>query len=62
MSDRLLTPKEVAEWFRWKISTVYAKVHLREIPHLKVGGAIRFRESDLLKWLKERERGNGEGV
>jgi excisionase family DNA binding protein len=30
---------------------IYEKTHLKEIPHLKVNGILRFRKRDIDKWL-----------
>lgn len=31
--------------------TIYTKVHRNEIPHNKLGSALRFRESELIAWI-----------
>lgn len=30
---------------------IYERTHLKEIPHLKVNGLLRFRKKDIEKWL-----------
>jgi len=30
---------------------IYERTHLKEIPHLKVNGLLRFRKRDIDKWL-----------
>ncbi len=30
---------------------IYERTHLKEIPHLKVNGILRFRKRDIDKWL-----------
>jgi excisionase family DNA binding protein len=35
-----------------KISTIYQWTHIGYIPHFKLGRFVRFRESDILKWLE----------
>ncbi len=50
----LLTIKEASEFTRWKVSTLYTKVHRREIASVRIGGSLRFRKSDLLKLIEER--------
>ena len=49
----LLTPEDVADRVSAKKSTVYSWVHQRKIPFLKVGGLLRFRLSDIEKWLEQ---------
>jgi len=52
---RLLTVDEVAKVLSVRKSTVYQWVHLRLIPHIKVGRFVRFKEEDIERWLKERK-------
>ena len=37
-----------------KLSTIYKWTHYEFIPHIKVGRFLRFRESDVEKWLEKR--------
>lgn len=53
--DHLLTPEEAAAFLQVKRSTIYAWVHQGFIPHVKLGGRLRFRRSALEDWLKEQE-------
>jgi len=53
--EKLLTVDEVAKVLSVKKSTVYQWVHLRLIPHIKVGRFVRFKEEDIERWLKERK-------
>ena len=55
--ERLLTPKEAAEVLRVSLSWL-AKARMRGDgpPYVKVGRSIRYREADLLKWTKSRQR------
>lgn len=36
----------------YKKSTIYKLTALNKIPHVKLGGKIRFYSTDLLKWIK----------
>ena len=54
-NQSLLTPEAVCKWLGIRRSTLYAWVRLRKIPYHKVGSLIRFRRSDILKWLEARE-------
>jgi excisionase family DNA binding protein len=49
--ERLLTPIEIADFLGVKISTVYKWTHERFIPFTKVGRLLRFRESEIQRWL-----------
>jgi len=52
--EKLLTPEELAELLGIKLSTVYSWTHLQFIPHIKVGRLVRFKESEVQKWLNKR--------
>lgn len=39
-------------------STLYAWTSKRRIPFVKVNGLLRFRESEICRWLKLREQGD----
>jgi excisionase family DNA binding protein len=51
-SDDIMTPAEVATFLKVKVSTVYAWVHLKKIPHIKRFGRLRFLRSEIEAWLK----------
>ena len=57
LPERLLTPKEAAAFLRLSVSWL-AKVRMRgDGPvYVKPGRAVRYRESDLLSWLRSRAR------
>lgn len=55
---RLLSEKEVEQWFGIKASTLQkmrsnaSKDQVKDpLPYVKIGGAVRYREDQLLKWL-----------
>lgn len=53
--DRLLTTNEIAERLAVPVETVRYWRKCRRGPRaLKIGRAVRYRESDLLLWLAER--------
>jgi excisionase family DNA binding protein len=55
MADRLLTAREVAERFGVSAETVLRWTRRGELPAIRLpGGAIRYREGDLDRWLEER--------
>jgi excisionase family DNA binding protein len=55
VADRLLTARDVAERLGVSTETVLRWVRCGELPAFKLpGGAIRFREDALDRWLAER--------
>jgi excisionase family DNA binding protein len=47
MKEKLLTPQEAAETLGLQISTLYRWSWARKIPSVKIGAALRFRETDI---------------
>jgi excisionase family DNA binding protein len=60
-ADRLLTAREVAELLGFSAGTVVDWVERGGLPAFKVGGRLRFRESEVIAWL-EQQRMNGPGA
>lgn len=58
--DKLITPEEFACVVGIQLSTVYSWTHAKTVPFIKVGRLIRFRESEILKWLHGRSQGPDE--
>ena len=56
LDHRLLTAEEVAELLRLPVSTVYDLARTGRLPHLRIGRALRFSQSDLEAHLAERCR------
>ena len=54
--NRLLTPAEIAQLLGVKQSTIYQWTHMGFIPHIKLGGLLRFKEADIDRWLEKRSR------
>jgi len=60
MQDRLLSITEVAELLGVSVATVRWWIHDGTAPdHFKVGRRIKFRLSDVLRWLEDRRRTGG---
>jgi excisionase family DNA binding protein len=60
--ERLLTPKEVAEWLRVSVSWVLDHALRRRRPYLpsfKLGKAVRFRTEDVEEFIEECARMKG---
>lgn len=54
--EELLTIEELSDKLKVSKSTVYRWVHYDFIPHIKLGGAVRFKEKSVDKWLRDREQ------
>lgn len=54
--ERLLTPMEVSELTSLRLSTIYALSYRKRLPTIKLGNRLRFRFSDVEKWIKQGER------
>ncbi len=54
--EKLLTVQQVSDLMQISRSLVYKWVHYGFVPHLKLGSLIRFRESDLTKWVDKRKK------
>lgn len=54
--SEFLTAEEVANLFRWRLSTVYVYASQRKLPSLKVGRSLRFRRQDLERLIEDRPR------
>jgi excisionase family DNA binding protein len=49
--DRILDVKGLCRYLSVPTSWVYERTHLKEIPHYKAGNHLRFRQSEIDKWL-----------
>jgi excisionase family DNA binding protein len=52
MPEPLLSVREVAEWLNVSADCVYRLVAARELPHCRVGKAIRFERRDVAAYLE----------
>ena len=60
MSDEgILTMKDVAEYLKIAEKTAYRFALEDKLPGFKVGGAWRFRKSEIDRWISEQERKEG---
>jgi excisionase family DNA binding protein len=52
---RLVTPKEAAELLKVSVSWLAkARVRGEGPPYIRIGRSVRYREEDLIDWLKQR--------
>lgn len=54
VTERLLTARELAELLGFAAGTVVDWAERGELPAFKLGGRLRFRESEVLDWLEAR--------
>jgi excisionase family DNA binding protein len=54
--DPLLTCAQVAKLTQLSNSTIRRYIMNKTIPYLKIGNSVRFRESDIEKWLSKKKR------
>jgi PTS system nitrogen regulatory IIA component len=53
--QRLMTVDEVADYLQVRPSTIYQWTHQGFIPHVKLGNLVRFRLSQVDKWVERKE-------
>ncbi|MFH1464677.1 MAG: helix-turn-helix domain-containing protein [Pseudomonadota bacterium] len=59
---RLLSYKQAAHFLNIPVGSLYALVHTKAVPHLRIGPrTVRFDEDVLNAWLQERMVGYQEG-
>lgn len=51
--DRLLTAKELAGMLAISPKTIYSYVERNMIPYYRIEANVRFRASDIAKWLRD---------
>lgn len=56
--EKLLTPQMLCEILEIEKSTLYSWTSKELVPYLKINGLLRFRKSEIVKWLKLKERGD----
>lgn len=49
--DLIFDVKGLCDYLHVSDKWIYERTHLKEIPHLKVNGILRFRKRDIDKWL-----------
>lgn len=54
--EKYLTVNQLSEILQISPKTLYQWTHTGFIPHFKLAKGIRFRISDIERWLKNRER------
>ena len=49
--DTIFDVDELVAYLKVSKQWIYERTHLKEIPHLKMGGQLRFRKRDIDRWL-----------
>jgi excisionase family DNA binding protein len=57
VTERLLTSSELADLLGFAAGTVVDWAEAGKLPCFKIGGRLRFRESEVLEWLEARRVG-----
>lgn len=57
MDDELMTTQELCDWLKISRTTAW-KWRNEGMPHIGTGKRLRYRKSDIEKWLQERQKQN----
>ena len=49
--ENLLTIEQVSEITKLQVRTIHKMKFKKQLPYVKLGGALRFRESDIENWI-----------
>jgi len=49
--DEILDVPALVEYLKVSPKWIYERTHLKEIPHIKSGGQLRFRKKSIDKWI-----------
>ena len=60
--ETLWTAEDVADFLNISLQYVYRLSREGTIPSMKIGAALRFRQSDIESWIEARTRPVGEGA
>jgi excisionase family DNA binding protein len=59
VTERLVTAAELGQLLGFSAATIVDWFERGEIPGFKLGGRLRFRESEVLQWLEGKRAGAG---
>ena len=54
--EKLLTVKDLSEWLQVSPNTIYQWTHTGYIPHYKLPKGVRFKPSEVERWLQKRKK------
>jgi excisionase family DNA binding protein len=49
--DEIFDVPSLAAYLKVSAKWIYERTHLKEIPHIKAGGQLRFRKTEIDRWL-----------
>lgn len=58
MVSSVMTVKEVADYLKMKVVTIYKHAQEGKIPAFKVGSTWRFKKETIDKWIERQEKEN----
>ena len=56
--EKLWTVEELSEYLKVSVKTIYDWVHKKTIPFQKINRLLRFRPSEIEKWLSHQKENN----
>lgn len=56
MEAYLLTIRQLSEFLGIKVKTLYAMIPVYRIPCFKIGRLLRFKQSDIEKWIETKRK------
>jgi PTS system nitrogen regulatory IIA component len=54
-TENLMGIEELAAYLGVRTSTIYGWAHVRAIPYFKIGRLLRFKKSEIDRWINERK-------
>ena len=51
--SHFLTPDELADFLKVSKTTVYRLIEKRSVPFYKIGGSLRFKQSEVMEYLEK---------
>ena len=60
MTEQLVTARQLAELLGFSSATIVDWAEADKLPAFKIGGRLRFRESEVLAWLETQRAGQEE--
>lgn len=55
LTSKYLTPKELSEYLKIPVGSIYNLVYMEKIPYFKLGHLLRFDLEKIEEWLKRKE-------
>jgi excisionase family DNA binding protein len=62
LGSEIMTIREVADYLKIHLGTVYRFIKTRGLPAFRVGSDFRFRRADVKEWIEQQHVRPGEGL